>query len=146
MKKDYVVCKGKTFKSGDVMDILWYTNGYYNKRKHTGIFLDCDEEKDEYRFVVDGVTYCYNHFLFYRTVYNEAAQAQNTNNANHTTINKKLAFKDELNIDGLLLAWIWYVFIMVVAVIFVDRIGIWALASIIFFNYRNKKLKEAGYK
>ena len=59
---------------------------------------------------------------------------------------KTLTFKDELSIDGLLLAWIWYVFIMAVAVIFKDCIGIWVLTSMIFFNYRNKKLKEAGYK
>ena len=59
---------------------------------------------------------------------------------------KKFTFQDELSIDGLLIAWIWYVFIMAVAVIFYDRIGIWILTSIVFFSYRNKKLKEAGYK
>ena len=59
---------------------------------------------------------------------------------------KSHTFSDELNIDGLLIAWIWYVFIMVVGSIFYDRIGIWIITSVIFFSYRNKKLKEAGYK
>ncbi len=125
------------------MDILWYKNGYYNLKYYTGTFLDCDEEKDEYRFIVDGVTYCYNRIWFWQMVRDTSVQ---TNNVNHTRANKKRTFKDELSIDGLLLAWIWYVLIMGVAVIFNDRIGIWALASIIFFDYRNKKLKDAGYK
>lgn len=59
---------------------------------------------------------------------------------------KEYKFTDELNIDYMLIAWIWYIFIMLVAVIFYARIEIWILASVVFFNYRNKKLKEAGYK
>jgi hypothetical protein len=60
--------------------------------------------------------------------------------------NKKHTLTEELSVEGLFIAWIWYIFIMVVAIIFNARIGIWLLASIIFFNYRNKKLKEAGFK
>lgn len=60
--------------------------------------------------------------------------------------NKKPTFKDELNIDGLFIAWMWYIFIMAVATIFRARIGIWVLASIVFFNYRKRKLREAGFK
>lgn len=50
----------------------------------------------------------------------------------------------ELDIDGMLYAWMWYVLIMTIAIIFNGRIVIWSVASIIFFNYRNKKLREAG--
>ena len=64
--------------------------------------------------------------------------------ASNITIQQKHKFSDELRIDGMFLAWIWYVFIMAIAVIFRDRIGIWILASIIFFTYRNKKIKEEG--
>lgn len=59
--------------------------------------------------------------------------------------NRKPTFKDEMYIDGLFFAWIWYVFIMAVAVIFHARIGIWVIASILFFKYRKRKLREAGY-
>ena len=59
--------------------------------------------------------------------------------------NGKPTFKDEMNIDGLFLAWIWYIFIMAVACIFHARFGIWTLASIVFFHYRKRKLREAGY-
>ena len=60
--------------------------------------------------------------------------------------NRKPTFNDEMHIDGLFFAWIWYIFIMAVAFIFHARFGIWALASIVFFNYRKRKLREAGFK
>ena len=60
--------------------------------------------------------------------------------------NRPATITDELNIDGLFIAWVWYIFIMLIATIFYDRVGIWFFATVIFFNYRNKKLKEAGFK
>lgn len=56
------------------------------------------------------------------------------------------SFAAELRIDALFIAWIWYIMIMLIAVIFNECIGIWCFASYIFFSYRKKKLKEAGYK
>ena len=61
-------------------------------------------------------------------------------------VKKKATFKDELNIDGMFIAWLWYVFIMLIATIFKDNIIIWTLTSLIFFHYRKTKLKEAGYQ
>ena len=142
MKQDYVIYKGVRYNSGDKIHILWYTDGHRNVRNYTGIFVDCDEEKDEYRFTVDGILYRFNKTCFYQTIRNEPVQMS-------TQVKKeplKATFKNELCIDGLLIAWMWYVFIMAIAVIFYDRIGIWILASVIFFNYRKKKLKEEGYK
>ena len=42
-------------------------------------------------------------------------------------------------IDGLLLGWIWYIFLMAISTIFNDRIGLWILISIVFFGWRNAK-------
>ena len=61
--------------------------------------------------------------------------------ASNITVQQKHKFSDELRIDGMFFAWFWYIFIMAIAVIFRARIGIWILASIIFFAYRNKKIK-----
>ena len=143
MRQDYVVFKGKRYNSGDKIDILWHTHGCKNARYYTGIFLDCDEEKDEYRFIVDDMTYCFNKICFYRTMCDNPPPngVRRINN-----IPKELTLEKELNIDGLFLAWIWYIFIMVVGTIFRGNIMIWITASIIFFNYRNKKLREAGYR
>ena len=60
--------------------------------------------------------------------------------------NQKHTFLQEIAIEGLLLAWMWYIFVMVIAFIFNSRIAIWILASVIFFDYRNKKLRKAGLK
>lgn len=144
MKQDYVIYKGKRYNSGDKIDILWYTHGYKNAHPYIGIFLDCDEEKDEYRFIVDEMTYCFNKTCFYRTMYDKSMYDNVKNMPNIKT--KKLTLKDELNIDGLLVAWIWYIFIMAVGTIFKGNIVIWIVTSIIFFSYRNKKLENAGCK
>lgn len=141
MKRDYVIYKGKRYNSGDTIDILWYKCGYSNKCNHIGTFVDCDEEEDEYRFIVDGITYCFNKACFYRTMKDEPLPNETKNKNSH-----KATFIEELCIDGLLIAWTWYVFIMLVAIIFYDRVVIWVVSSIIFFSYRSRKLKEAGYK
>lgn len=140
MKKDYVVCKGKRYSSGDTMDILWYTNGYTNVRPYTATFLDCDEDKDEYRFIVDGLTYCWNKVCFYQIVPNNKKTKSNIQHP------KTVTFKNELNIDGMIYAWMWYILLMAIFTIFNGRIIFWIVTTIIFTNYRNKKLREAGYK
>lgn len=45
-------------------------------------------------------------------------------------------------IKGLPLAWSWYIFLMVISVVFKDRIGLWIFYSIVFFSYRSKKKKS----
>ena len=138
MKQDYVIYKGKRYNSGDQIDILWHTCGYKNAHPYTGIFLDCDEEKDEYRFVVNDMEYIFNKICFYRIMYDAPPPV--------IKAPKKLTLEKELNIDGLLIAWIWYIVIMAVGTIFNGNIIIWIWASYVFFRYRNRKLREAGYK
>ena len=144
MRRDYVVYKGKRYNSGDKIDILWHTHGYKNAHYYTGTFLDCDEEKDEYRFIVDGMTYRFNRVCFYQTMCDNPPPVNRTKHINN--VPKKLTLAKELDIDGLLIAWMWYILIMAVSIIFKGNIMIWIVVSIIFFNYRNKKLREAGYR
>ena len=143
MVKDYVIYKGRRYNSGDTINILWYTCGYKNVHNYTGVFIDCDEEKDEYRFSVDGVTYCFNKVCFYQTIRNEPIADQTYNKSKRI---EDLTFKDELNIDGMLNAWTWYIVIMLVSIVLNDRILAWIFATVVFFNYRSNKLKERGYK
>jgi hypothetical protein len=55
-------------------------------------------------------------------------------------------FKDEMNIDGLPQAWVLYILAMLVSIVLNDRLTAWALATVMFTYYRNKKLKEVGRK
>lgn len=50
----------------------------------------------------------------------------------------------DVEIDGLFLGWVWYIFLMLISVIFKDAIGFWILISVIFFSWRSKKIKEEG--
>lgn len=142
MKQNYVIYKGEKYNSGDVMQIVWYTQGCKKAHNYTGVFLDCDEDKDEYRFIVDGQTYCFNKTCFCKIIKSHSSSEEKNDCAEKNE--KQTKFFDELNIDGMLIAWIWYIFIMVIASIFYARIGIWTLASVVFFKYRNKKIKKGG--
>ena len=53
---------------------------------------------------------------------------------------------DPKYIDNIVSAWIWYIFLMGITLIFNGSLAYWTVISIIFFMHRNKKLKEAGYK
>ena len=48
-------------------------------------------------------------------------------------------------IPKLAIGWIWYIFIMFVAIIFNSSIVIWIVASIVFFSWRRKVIKKEGY-
>lgn len=145
MKQEYFIRNGIRYDKGTIVILLWfnpYARNVYNEKAK---FLYYDTDKDEYTFEIWGQTFTYPQEIFehkFVEIYDpnkvKAPKAQPQP--------KQHTFSDELKIDGLAVAWVWYVFIMAVAVIFYDRIGIWILASIIFFNYRSKKLKEAGYK
>lgn len=44
-------------------------------------------------------------------------------------------------IDGLPLAWMWYIFLMAMSTIFKDNVGLWILFSVAFFWHRYEKKK-----
>lgn len=52
--------------------------------------------------------------------------------------------KNEMEIDGLFIGWMWYIFLMAISTIFYDRIGLWIFISVVFFSWRKKKIKENG--
>ena len=139
MKQDYFVYNDRRYNAGDLIPFMFF-DGKVGRSYRTQVkFLYYNTDTKEYFIEVYGQEYNYTENMFYRNICNPVVHS--THN-----VKSKFTFSDELNIDSLLMAWIWYVFIMVVATIFYDRIAIWILASIVFFNYRNKKLKEAGYK
>ena len=47
-------------------------------------------------------------------------------------------------INGLPLGWLWYIFLMGLATIFKGNIVLWIFISVVFFNWRSKKIKEEG--
>jgi hypothetical protein len=108
-------------------------------------FLWYDTETKEYNIKIYDKEYTYNEKRFYNAFVGIYEHTEDVVKTYHKD-KRKLTFFEELNIDCLFIAWMWYIFIMAVAIIFYDRLVIWFLASVVFFSYRNKKLKEAGYK
>ena len=151
MRQNYFIHNGKKYKSGDIVIIKelisHYTCTFTNKKVK---FLYYENDKDlyivEYNNNIE--TYTGNFFSkFFCGSESDVLEKQKFQFANtNVNENNKRSLTDELNVDGLFIAWVWYIVIMMFAAILYDRIFIWVIASIIFFNYRNKKLKEAGYK
>lgn len=144
MKQNYFIYNGRQYNSGTVIVIRWFSYLSRSVCDTNAKFLYFDTDTNRYSVEIYGKTYEYTTEEFYRDF--RRIYVKQNNVTKMQVEPKEHTFSDELNIDGLLIAWIWYVFVMAVAVIFYDRIGIWIVASIMFFNYRNRKLKEAGYK
>lgn len=142
MKEKYFVYKGKKYNSGTTIIIWWTCTFARTVIRTNATFIEHDADNERYIVEIYGKNYTYSEDHFYRVL----CTVVDNNKVNVSKAPKEHTFSDELSIDGLLIAWIWYIFIMAVGIIFYDRIAIWILASVIFFNYRKKKLKEAGYK
>ena len=144
MKQNYFVYNNEKYNSGTVIILRVFNCVPRNICNTKATFLYFDTEKNKYIVEIYGNTHEYTEENFYK---NFRCIFVGRNNADEKCIEPKThAMTDELNLDGLLVAWMWYIFIMAIASIFYDRIGIWIFTSIVFFNYRHKKLKEAGYK
>jgi hypothetical protein len=144
VKQNYFVYNGNRYYSGDKLVFRRFSKVSRCLCDVNVVFLYYDTDDCKYYIETYGESHGYTSEDFYKnikSVYTDRVEVVETQNksTDHTFLN-------ELNIDSLFIAWAWYIFIMVVGTIFYDRIGIWVFASVLFFNYRNKKLKEEGYK
>lgn len=145
MIENYFIYNGIKYYSGTIIKIKRFGNA------KEAVFLGYNKNINQYMVRFDT-----NNTVFYRSDAFNKDIVEITNRSNKSFIDwaqrederlhPKLTASREVSIDGMMLAWIWYVLIMLVAVIFNDRIRIWTFASIVFFSYRNKKLKERGFK
>ena len=144
MKQNYFVYNGRKYNAGEIITVRQFDCILRRLCETSAIFINYDTEQNEYHLKINDRIVSYSEKDFNRIFCGDVEN--NTNNSTAMTENKKHTFMDELNIDDLFFAWIWYIVIMAIAVIFYSRIVIWIIASLVFFNYRNKKLKEVGYK
>ena len=143
----YFIHQGKRYEYGTIVKI----NTYDGEKEMT--FINYNPEKGQYLFKVDD-TWCKEGYKFRE--YNREALNENLIEItdkidtiyvkNHPIIQDELTFTKELRVDGLLLAWVWYIFLMGITLIFNGRLFYWAVISFVFFIYRYGKLKEEGYK
>lgn len=144
MVQEYFVYNGKQYNSGTLIYVMWASSITRTMCKTLATFGEHNVDRNIYTFSIDGYMHSRSEVDFYNMLCGIYGEISVNNIGN--LIHKKLTFNDEIEIEGMLVSWIWYIVIMAVAIIFKERILIWVFASIIFFSYRNKKLKEAGYK
>lgn len=152
MRVGFFIYNGNKYPSGTIIKVRMNDNVIGAEYITDACFCFVILESGRYVFKVRDKKYCYPQALFWQVfegVTNSIDQ-QYVIQAETEVFGfyrpKKLSFTEELNIDGMFLAWLWYIFIMLVAIIFNDRLVIWIAASIIFFNYRKRKLRKEGYK
>ena len=145
MKQHYFLRNGQKYDTGTMIRIKQFNYVTGKLYEIDAKFISYDFENNKYELEINNIIKKYSKNDFDRMLCGIVVE-NNNEYRSYQLVQRNKTFKDELDVDGLLFAWMWYIFIMAIATIFYERIGIWILASIIFFNYRNKKLKEAGYK
>jgi hypothetical protein len=138
MKQNYFIHNGQKYYTGTKIRIQAH-NGYGNCPQ-TATFVDYDSDTKEYHFKISNRVITYNHrswTSYFLGIYGEPAPSPPA---------KEWTFRKELDVNGMLNAWMWYLFLMVITTIFKGNVFYWATISGIFFKYRNEKLRKAGYK
>ena len=156
MTEYYFYFKGIRYNEGDYVKLKFYN--------HEVRFICCKKNTEKPIYTVSRSVAPADRYTCNTTSYSEKIFFENLEYARKTeptkptkeqleraerVVEKYLngpTFKEEMSINGLGLAWIWYIFIMMIGTIFNARFLIWIVASLVFFNYRSQKLKEAGWK
>lgn len=141
MREYSCTINGKDCISGTI--IIIRNNGEKSKEAY---FQWYDPEKDRYCVLIDGKQNSLPKNHFFKILVSVTDRFDVTKVKMEDILPKKWSLEAELSIDGMFLAWFWYIFIMVIGTIFNDRALIWIGASIWFFSYRSEKLRKAGYK
>lgn len=150
MRQNYFIYNGQYYKAGAIIIVHQLDYIAACNRETEATFLYYDTKSNRIAIQIKRCTHYYTIEMF-KNIFVRATDKTNMTlvdqeDTRFAMQNREKTFQDELNINGLLIAWIWYIFIMAISIIFKDCIGIWVLASFVFFNYRNRKLKEAGHK
>lgn len=150
MKQNYFIYNGKRYNAGTIIKIKGFDHISCKSYEQEATFISYNPDNNRYQFRIKACTHSYPKEMFDKVFLGVKdkvdtqyiRQSQEEYNRWH----RKPTFEEEMNINGLFVAWIWYITIMLVLVIFNGRIFGWIGASIIFFDYRKRKIREAGYK
>lgn len=132
MYRDYFLVNGKKYYTGTVFIV----NNMGNQVEAT--FVCYDYEHSLYLYEIKGCVWRSGDKVFWRKFINV------TNKKNYNVHIPVTRTRRDMDIDGLFLGWVWYIFLMTISIIFNDRIGLWILISVVFFSWRKKKIKEEG--
>lgn len=133
MKQNYFVVDGVKYYSGTIFIIK---NSRGDHIEATFIWYDTDYKRFLYKTKEHEWQSRYDNFV--------RDFVSVTNKRDNSVRSPVIQRKNDFEISGLFLGWVWYVFLMGISAIFKDAIGLWILISVIFFSWRAKKIKEEG--
>lgn len=135
MYQNYFVINGTKYYTGTTF-IVKDMGG----RERTASFICYNTERKEYMYKIENCK-CHVHESFFEKWFIRILNGIDTEVRMPVIKTKK-----DMDIDGMLLGWMWYIFLMMVSAIFKDAIGLWIIISIVFFCWRaGKKKKEGTY-
>lgn len=130
--RNYFDVNGKRYYTGTIFIVN-------NMGKHVeATFICYNDAQSTYVYKIEDCTWRASEKAFWTKF---VSVTNKRNDKAHIPVVKA---KKDLDIDGLFIGWMWYIFLMFVSVIFKDVIVLWILISIVFFNWRSKKIKEEG--
>ena len=132
MIQNYIIVNGKKYYSGAIFIIREHG------RNKEAVYIGYDSKYNTYHFRIDGKR-CTMRLKSFQEYLVDTTIRVDTNVCQPET--KRI---NEFKIDGLLLGWIWYIFLMAISTIFKERAGLWILISATFFDWRFRKIKEEG--
>ena len=140
MKVNYFEHEGKKYYAGTEFETLEGTP----KLRRSAVFLWHDPDEDLYAYRV--------YFTFNKsTVMISSGKLFFDNFCNVTKesdgsigVPEYKRLKDS-QIPKLVIGWVWYIVIMAFLLITTVRLAGWIIASIVFFKWREKVIKEEGY-
>lgn len=148
MQQNYFMHNGQKYYTGTKIRIRVY-NGYGN-RPETAEFISYDTDTNKYNFTVNGTMYAYDKRGWASYLIEvcdvSARKIQSKSQKESKLPAKEWTFRKELDVEGMLNAWMWYGLLIAITTIFKGNVLYWAVISGIFFKYRNEKLRKAGYK
>lgn len=132
MKQNYFVIDGKKYYTGSV----FITKDMGKCVEASFMYYDTDKKK--YFYKIKDCIWKVDHDYFWRTFVSV------TDKRNENVRMPVTKTKSDFEIPNLFIGWVWYIFLMLVSSLFNDAIGLWAFISVVFFNWRSKKIKEEG--
>ena len=132
MLQNYILLNGKKYYSGSVFIVNCMG------KESEATLIGYNREYESYFFKINNKT-CRMKSEIFKKSFVRAVDSAST----YTHIPEEKKRKD-LDVDGLFLGWVWYIFLMAVSVIFNGAVFLWILISIVFFSWRAKKIKEEG--
>ena len=130
--QDYCIVNGKRYNTGAVFIID------FNGKQREASFICCIPKTNMYRCKIDGTIWFITENDFQKKI------VEITNKVDPSIRMPIAKIRKDTEIDGLFLGWLWYIFLMSISTIFYARIWLWILISVVFFDWRSKKIKEEG--